>query len=80
MNDPPPHGPVSTTDSARHPADRALVERALAHLDPEHRALVVLGRPDFTLTLASLAADGTGLDVGWTTGGHSRQRPLATTP
>lgn len=32
----------STADTARHLADRDLVERALARLDPEHRALVVL--------------------------------------
>ena len=40
----------------------------------------LVGRPDFALTLVSLAADGTGLadldDVGPTSGGHSRQRPL----
>ena len=38
-------GPIdepATGDSARHLADRDLVERALARLDPEHRALVVL--------------------------------------
>jgi RNA polymerase sigma-70 factor (ECF subfamily) len=29
-------------DAERHFADRDLVERALAHLEPEHRALVVL--------------------------------------
>ena len=38
----PIHEPVATTDNARHLADRDLVERALARLDPEHRALVVL--------------------------------------
>lgn len=32
----------STGDATRHLADRDLVERALARLDPEHRALVVL--------------------------------------
>jgi RNA polymerase sigma-70 factor (ECF subfamily) len=32
----------SGADSQRHLADRDLVERALARLDPEHRALVVL--------------------------------------
>ena len=32
----------ATADQARHLADRDLVERALARLDPEHRALVVL--------------------------------------
>lgn len=32
----------SAGDSSRHLADRDLVERALARLDPEHRALVVL--------------------------------------
>jgi RNA polymerase sigma-70 factor (ECF subfamily) len=32
----------ATGDTARHLADRDLVERALARLDPEHRALVVL--------------------------------------
>jgi dipeptidyl aminopeptidase/acylaminoacyl peptidase len=40
----------------------------------------LVGRPDFALTLVSLAADGTGLadldDVGPTSGAHSRQRPL----
>jgi RNA polymerase sigma-70 factor, ECF subfamily len=34
--------PVSGGDADRHLADRDLVERALARLDPEHRALVVL--------------------------------------
>jgi len=38
----PIHEPVAGGDSARHLADRDLVERALARLDPEHRALVVL--------------------------------------
>lgn len=37
----PVHEPA-TGDSARTLADRDLVERALARLDPEHRALVVL--------------------------------------
>ena len=32
----------ATGDTTRHLADRDLVERALARLDPEHRALVVL--------------------------------------
>ena len=44
----------------------------------------LVARPDFALTLVSLAADGTGLadldDVGPTSGGHSRQRPLALKP
>jgi RNA polymerase sigma-70 factor, ECF subfamily len=35
------HEPAGS-DSAGHLADRDLVERALARLDPEHRALVVL--------------------------------------
>ena len=34
--------PADGTDDVRHLADRDLVERALARLDPEHRALVVL--------------------------------------
>jgi RNA polymerase sigma-70 factor (ECF subfamily) len=34
--------PAATADNTRHLADRDLVERALARLDPEHRALVVL--------------------------------------
>jgi RNA polymerase sigma-70 factor (ECF subfamily) len=34
--------PVAGGDAARSLADRDLVERALARLDPEHRALVVL--------------------------------------
>ena len=44
----------------------------------------LVGRPDFALTLVSLAADGTGLadldDVGPTSGAHSRQRPLPQSP
>ena len=35
------HQPATSDESGRH-ADRDLVERALARLDPEHRALVVL--------------------------------------
>jgi RNA polymerase sigma-70 factor (ECF subfamily) len=38
----PIHEPAATADDTRHLADRDLVERALARLDPEHRALVVL--------------------------------------
>lgn len=34
--------PAAAGDAARHLADRDLVERALARLDPEHRALVVM--------------------------------------
>ncbi|HEX5826194.1 MAG TPA: sigma-70 family RNA polymerase sigma factor [Candidatus Limnocylindrales bacterium] len=34
--------PSTTVDEARRLADRDLVERALARLDPEHRALVVM--------------------------------------
>lgn len=37
----PVHEPASS-DTVRHVADRDLVERALARLDPEHRALVVM--------------------------------------
>lgn len=37
-----PDDEPSEADAARHLADRDLVERALARLDPEHRALVVL--------------------------------------
>ena len=37
LDEPAAHG-----DDARHLADRDLVERALARLDPEHRALVVM--------------------------------------
>ncbi len=38
----PLHAPAIHADDARHLADRDLVERALAQLDPEHRALVVM--------------------------------------